>query len=69
MERTATLDVATVAVVGDTMVDLEAAANAGARWRIGVCTGVATRAALAAFAGARVLDSIASLRSLWPDWG
>lgn len=39
MEATGVLDTATVLVAGDTVVDLQAAAHAGAGWRIGVLTG------------------------------
>lgn len=67
MERTATIDVRTVAAVGDTPVDLAAAANAGARWCIGVCSGAAARDVLAACPHTHLLPSIADLPSLWPD--
>lgn len=46
MERTGVIDVATVAVVGDTTADLEAAHHARAGWNIGVWSGAHDRARL-----------------------
>ncbi|MFN7978856.1 MAG: HAD hydrolase-like protein [Vicinamibacterales bacterium] len=57
MERTGVIDVATVAVVGDTTADLEAAHHARAGWNIGVWSGAHDRArsrARAAHASVRV---------------
>jgi phosphonatase-like hydrolase len=54
-----------IAVVGDTRLDLEAARNAGARWRIGVLTGAHDRATLAAAPHTHLLDSVRDLPSLW----
>jgi phosphonatase-like hydrolase len=48
MERTGTVDAATVAVVGDTSLDLEAGHHARVRWNIGVWSGAHDRARLAA---------------------
>jgi phosphonatase-like hydrolase len=57
-----------IAVVGDTRLDLEAARNAGARWRIGVLTGAHDRATLAAAPHTHLLDSVRDLPPLWlPD--
>ena len=47
MEATRTHAVGDVAVVGDTTADLEAGANAGVRWNIGVLTGAHRREQLA----------------------
>jgi phosphonatase-like hydrolase len=46
MERTGVDDVRRVAVVGDTQLDLEAGARAGAAWRIGVLSGAHDRQTL-----------------------
>jgi phosphonatase-like hydrolase len=54
-----------IAVVGDTRLDLEAAWNAGARWRVGVLTGAHDRATLAAAPHTHVLVSVRDLPSLW----
>jgi phosphonatase-like hydrolase len=69
MERGGVDDVRRVAVVGDTRLDLEAAANAGAPWRIGVLTGAHDRPTLlgASPAPTHLLDSIADLPGLWRD--
>jgi phosphonatase-like hydrolase len=57
-----------IAVVGDTRLDLEAARNAGARWRIGVLTGAHDRATLAAAPHTHLFDSVRDLPPLWlPD--
>ena len=65
MDRCGIADPARVAVVGDTRLDLEAAWNAGARWRIGVLTGAHDRATLAAAPHTHLLPSVADLPSLW----
>ncbi|MEP6686816.1 MAG: phosphonatase-like hydrolase [Gemmatimonadales bacterium] len=54
-----------VAVVGDTRLDLEAAWNAGAQWRIGVLTGAHDRATLTAAPHTHLLPSVADIPSLW----
>ncbi|MGN6390889.1 MAG: HAD hydrolase-like protein [Gemmatimonadales bacterium] len=54
-----------VAVVGDTRLDLEAAWNAGAAWRIGVLTGAHDRAALEAAPSTHVVEAVAALPALW----
>lgn len=46
MERTGVVDVATVANVGDTALDLGAGAHAGVRWNIGVWSGAHDRVRL-----------------------
>lgn len=65
MRRCAVMDADRIAVVGDTRLDLEAARNAGARWRIGVLTGAHDRATLAAAPHTHLLDSVRDLPSLW----
>ena len=54
-----------VAVVGDTRLDREAGANAGAAYRIGVLTGAHDRATLEAAPFTHVLASIVDLPVLW----
>jgi phosphonatase-like hydrolase len=65
MERCGVADVRRVAVVGDTRLDLEAAWNAGAGWRIGVLTGAHDRPTLAAAPHTHLLDAVTALPSLW----
>lgn len=65
MERCGVLDVRRVAVVGDTRLDLEAAWNAGAGWRVGVLTGAHDRATLTAAPHTHLCDAITALPSLW----
>jgi phosphonatase-like hydrolase len=65
MERCGIADVRQVAVVGDTRLDLEAAWNAGAPWRIGVLTGAHDRATLGAGPHTHLLESIGELPGLW----
>jgi phosphonatase-like hydrolase len=65
MRRCGVADAARIAVVGDTRLDLEAARNAGAAWRIGVLTGAHDRATLAAAPHTHLLDSVRDLPSLW----
>jgi phosphonatase-like hydrolase len=65
MQRCGVTDAGRIAVVGDTRLDLEAARNAGAQWRIGVLTGAHDRATLAAAPHTHLLDSVRELPSLW----
>jgi phosphonatase-like hydrolase len=65
MRRCGVADAGRIAVVGDTRLDLEAARNAGAAWRIGVLTGAHDRATLAAAPHTHLLDSVRDLPSLW----
>lgn len=65
MRRCGVTDADRIAVVGDTRLDLEAAWNAGARWRVGVLTGAHDRATLAAAPHTHLLDSVGDLPSLW----
>jgi len=60
-------DVARVAAVGDTVLDLQAGANAGVRWNIGVLSGAHTRGQLEAVPHTVLLPSVADLPSLWPE--
>ena len=65
MERCGVEDVRRVAVVGDTRLDLEAAWNAGAGWRIGVLTGAHDRATLAAAPHTHLCEAVTALPALW----
>ena len=58
-------DVSTVAVVGDTPLDLQAGANAGAGWVIGVLSGAHGLETLGATRHTHVLQSVASLPALF----
>lgn len=61
MERTGTLAVSEVLVAGDTAVDVEAGANAGAAITLGVLTGKLDRAAFDGRPCTAVLDSVADV--------
>lgn len=61
MRRTGIHDSARVAVVGDTVSDLEAANAAGAGWSIGVLSGAHDRARLECVPHTAILDSVADL--------
>ena len=65
MERCGVLDVRAVAVVGDTRLDLEAAWNAGAAWRIGVLTGAHDRRTLEAGPHTHLLAGVTDVPALW----
>ena len=58
-------DVATVAVVGDTPLDLQAGSNAGAGWVIGVLSGAHGLETLGAARHTHLLPSVASLPALF----
>jgi phosphoglycolate phosphatase len=60
MELTGVADVRRVLAAGDTLVDLEAARNAGAI-AVGVCTGALSRADLEAHPHDAILDSVADI--------
>ena len=64
MEATGVIDVATVANVGDTVLDLGAGANAGVRWNIGVWSGPHDRATLAAGPHTHLCASIADVPAI-----
>jgi phosphonatase-like hydrolase len=61
MEATGVIDVATVANVGDTVLDLGAGAHAGVRWNIGVWSGAHDRATLAAGPHTHLCASVADV--------
>lgn len=61
MEATGVVDVATVANVGDTVLDLGAGAHAGVRWNIGVWSGAHDRATLAAGPHTHLCASVADV--------
>ena len=65
MEKTRTTSVVAVAAVGDTALDLQAGANAGVRWNLGVLGGAHDRARLAREPHTRLLASVAELPALW----
>ena len=65
MERSGVQDVRRVAVVGDTALDVEAAANAGARFRVGVLTGASDRETLEAAPQTHIVQSVADVPDLW----
>lgn len=64
MERTGVLDVAEVAVAGDTLVDVQAGANSGAALVYGVLTGELDREAFAGQRCTGVLDSVTDIPAL-----
>ncbi|HTK42172.1 MAG TPA: HAD-IA family hydrolase [Gemmatimonadales bacterium] len=65
MERSGVLDVHQVAVVGDTVRDLEAGWDAGVAYRIAVLTGAHDRAALSAGPQTHIVDSVRDVPGLW----
>ena len=65
MSRLKLADVARVASVGDTVSDLEAGANAGTRWNIGVLSGAHSREQLSAAPHTALIDSVANLPELF----
>ncbi len=64
MEATGVIDIATVANVGDTVLDLGAGANAGVRWNLGVWSGAHDRATLAAGPHTHVCASVADVPAI-----
>ncbi|WP_420037419.1 phosphonatase-like hydrolase [Streptomyces sp. cg28] len=64
MEKCGVLDVRTVLVAGDTVVDLEAGTHAGAGVVVGVLTGQLTREQLEAHPHTHVVDSVADVPGL-----
>jgi phosphonatase-like hydrolase len=65
LAATQTLSVHRVAVVGDTVFDLQAAHHAGVRWNLGVLSGAHSRQQLEQQPHTRLLPSVADLPSLW----
>ena len=64
MEATGAVDVATVATVGDTALDLRAGAHARTGWNIGVWTGAHDRATLAAAPHTHLCASVADVPAI-----
>ncbi|MEO7156586.1 MAG: HAD hydrolase-like protein, partial [Vicinamibacterales bacterium] len=62
MKLTMIEDLARVANVGDTTIDLESGARAGVRWNIGVLSGAHSRDALERAPHTSIIDSVADLR-------
>ncbi len=65
MELTETLSVHEVAVAGDTMLDLQAGNNAGAKWNIGVLSGAHSREKLESQPHTHLLGSVAEVPGIW----
>lgn len=65
MERTGVESVHRVLTVGDTVRDLEAGANGGVRYNVGVLTGAHDRARLEKAPHSNILPAVSDLRSLW----
>ena len=64
MERTGVMDVATVAVVGDTTADLQAGHHARAGWNIGVWSGAHDRTRLAGAPHTHLCASVADVPAI-----
>jgi phosphonatase-like hydrolase len=62
-------DASRVANVGDTTVDLQAAANAGVRWNIGVLSGAHTREQLEPWPHTALIQSVRELDEGLRTWG
>jgi phosphonatase-like hydrolase len=67
MEETGITCMREVANVGDTVLDLQAAHNAGVAWNIGVVSGAHTRAQLEAAPHTHLLDSVADVMGVWDE--
>jgi len=65
MEAAGIIDVARVANVGDTVLDLQTGRNAGVRWNIGVLSGAHRKEQLEKFQPTHLLASVAALPALW----
>ena len=65
MSRLQLADVARVASIGDTVSDLEAGANAGTRWNIGVLSGAHSKEQLSAAPHTALIDSVANFPELF----
>jgi len=66
MESARVSRVSEVMTVGDTPLDLQAGANAGLRWIVGVLSGAGTAAALQKEPHSHILNSVADLPGLLP---
>ena len=64
MERSGVLDVRQIAVVGDTVRDMEAGWNAGVTYRVAVLTGAHSRATLSAAPQTHIVNSVADVPRL-----
>lgn len=64
MEAVGVHDVSTVLVAGDTVVDVQAAANAGAGWRIGVLTGALDADALHGHGESHIVEGVRAIPEL-----
>jgi phosphoglycolate phosphatase len=62
MKLTMVEDLASVANVGDTVLDLESAERAGVKWNIGVLSGAHNRTALERAPHTQIIGSIKDLR-------
>ena len=67
MERTGATSVHRVAVVGDTMLDLQAGDNAGVRWNIGVLSGAHRQEQLEQQPHTHLIASVAELKGVFSD--
>jgi phosphonatase-like hydrolase len=65
MEQAGVADPRRVAVVGDTRLDLEAAANAGAAYRVAVLTGAHDRATLERGPFTHIVASVGAVPDIW----
>jgi phosphoglycolate phosphatase-like HAD superfamily hydrolase len=65
MQSLGVTDVHRVAVVGDTVLDLQAGWNAGVRWNIGVWSGAHTREQLEQAPHTHLLPDVGQLPSIW----
>jgi phosphonatase-like hydrolase len=65
MESLGVTDVRKVAVVGDTVLDLQAGWNAGVRWNIGVWSGAHSRGQLEQAPHTLLLPGVAALPDVW----
>ncbi len=68
MEKAGAVAVQRVAAVGDTRSDLQAAHNAGVAQAIGVLSGDQGREELSAEPHTALVDSVASLPTLWGSY-
>jgi phosphonatase-like hydrolase len=66
MEAVGVLNTQLVANVGDTILDLQAGANAGVAWNIGVYSGAHRKEQLEAQPHSHIVASVADLAQLWP---
>jgi phosphoglycolate phosphatase-like HAD superfamily hydrolase len=65
MESLSVTDVRRVAVVGDTVLDLQAGWNAGVRWNIGVWSGAHSRQQLEQAPRTHLLPGVGALPEIW----